>query len=255
MHDVNEFETYLSILTMNGEKSISELLKKMSSYADALTANPLDLEGNKAINEGKIFLSKNIKIDSTDVNKTTFLTELESVLSLGEKENRKVAKKIGSAILPLFESEIKSARVKKDFAQKQMSDSLDLMELWSKREKETAEYPSFVQKQEEEWLLKEKEANEQALCEMRKYVPANISQMTVEELHKEVKALGGIYSLELATEIKNNKLLHWLVMHPDDIAFANFLVGDKKVANKHYLDNTIPYHTILYHTIPWCSTD
>ena len=35
-------------------------------------------------------------------------------------------------------------------------------------------------------------------------------------------------SLELATEIKQNKLLAWLVQHPDDIALDNFLSGDKK---------------------------
>merc|ERR1719223_1533437 len=34
--------------------------------------------------------------------------------------------------------------------------------------------------------------------------------------------------MELATELKNNKLLHWIITHPDDIASANFLSGDKK---------------------------
>ena len=34
-----------------------------------------------------------------------------------------------------------------------------------------------------------------------------------------------VYPMDLAIEIKNNKLLHWIVTHKDDIRADNFLKG------------------------------
>ena len=35
-------------------------------------------------------------------------------------------------------------------------------------------------------------------------------------------------SMELALELQSNKLLHWIVMHPNDVKKSNFLTGDMK---------------------------
>ena len=63
---------------------------------------------------------------------------------------------------------------------------------------------------------------------MRSFLPSNIATLTVQEILDATRERGGLFSLELAGELKANKLLHWLVMHRDDIALSNFLVGDKK---------------------------
>jgi hypothetical protein len=59
-------------------------------------------------------------------------------------------------------------------------------------------------------------------------VPVNIADLSVGEIIEAAKAQGGLLSPELATELKQNKLMHWFVTHPDDIAMANFLTGEKK---------------------------
>ena len=63
---------------------------------------------------------------------------------------------------------------------------------------------------------------------MRTYIPANIAELSVNDLVAQSKTLDGLLSMELAQELKTNKLLHWVITHPDDIAFASFLTGDKK---------------------------
>jgi hypothetical protein len=157
------------------------------------------------------------------------MEELELVLEIDEKDSRKFAKKCGSSLLPLISAEVKSASVKLDLARKQVDESLEQMELWSKREKETADYASFVAQEEEKWLKQQYVENHKALESMRKFIPTKVNEMSVLDILNAARDSGGMMSFELASEIKANRLLQWLVMHPDDIALTNFLAGDKKV--------------------------
>lgn len=107
-------------------------------------------------------------------------------------------------------------------------DALEEMEKWSKRLKECDEYATIMRQEEDEWFAKELVANTEALCAMRSHIPINIKEISVNEFMEEAKKQGGLLSLDLANEIKNNRLLHWLVTHKEDIAIENFLAGEKK---------------------------
>lgn len=73
-----------------------------------------------------------------------------------------------------------------------------------------------------------KEGNLMCLRQMRSLIPVNIAQLSITDLLKEVRDNGALYTHELAHEIKNNKLLHWLLMTPEDIAMTNFLSGEHR---------------------------
>jgi hypothetical protein len=77
-------------------------------------------------------------------------------------------------------------------------------------------------------LAKEAIKNEDALRLMRSYLPLNVEAMSVNDLMTSYKQMGSLLTLELATELKNNRLLHFLVMHVDDMKIQNFLVGPAK---------------------------
>lgn len=111
---------------------------------------------------------------------------------------------------------------------KMSEDSLNEMEKWSKREKESVDYISAIRLEEEEWLSKELVSNNEALRIMRTYIPVNISELSVSDLMNRSRELGGLFTIELASELKNNRMLHWIVCHKDDIIGDNFLVGEKK---------------------------
>lgn len=102
------------------------------------------------------------------------------------------------------------------------------MEKWAKRETETEDYAGVLRDEEMKWFHRELEQNTLALITMRTYIPANIAELSVNDLVAQSKTLDGLLSMELAQELKTNKLLHWVITHPDDIAFASFLTGDKK---------------------------
>ncbi|KAG7399270.1 hypothetical protein PHYBOEH_009196 [Phytophthora boehmeriae] len=64
---------------------------------------------------------------------------------------------------------------------------------------------------------------------MRTFIPADIADLTVEGLIARARedpdgsGSGTLYTYDLATYLKTNRFLHWLVMHGDDIERANFL--------------------------------
>lgn len=118
-------------------------------------------------------------------------------------------------------------------ANKDSEEALENMEKWSRRERESNDYARTVRQEEEDWLDAQLMANSDALTTMRGYIPVNVTELSVADIIAKSKAEGGLMSLELATEIKQNKLLHWLVTHHDDIAIDSFLIGDKKT----YFDN------------------
>jgi hypothetical protein len=102
------------------------------------------------------------------------------------------------------------------------------MEKWAKRETETDDYATVLRDEENDWFRKEIEQNTLALITMRTYIPVNISELSAHDLVAQSKSLDGLLSMELAQELKANKLLHWIVTHVDDIAGSSFLTGDKK---------------------------
>jgi len=63
---------------------------------------------------------------------------------------------------------------------------------------------------------------------MRGLVPADVAELSVAEIMLRAEMQGGLMPLELAQEVKANKLLHWLVTHTSDIAMASFLTGELK---------------------------
>jgi hypothetical protein len=90
------------------------------------------------------------------------------------------------------------------------------------------DYEDAMRQEERAWFEKEYDANVAALAAMRSYIPANISLLTFTELTNLYKSLNGIVPYELAVELQRNKALHWIVMHTEDIAYSNFLVGTSK---------------------------
>jgi hypothetical protein len=113
-------------------------------------------------------------------------------------------------------------------AKKKEQSSCDSMELWSKRQKEAADYLQALYEEEQEWKQKEKAKNEEAIQLMRSLVPTSIGVMSITDLMTAYKENGSLITLELATEFKNNKLLQLVQMHVDDIKSLNFLMGQSK---------------------------
>ena len=131
-------------------------------------------------------------------------------------------------IVSIVPMEISSLRSSLSKANKDSDDALCSMEKWAKRETETLDYATVIQNEEQEWLEKEQAENSIALSTMRSYIPIRVGHLSVHAICQQAKDEDGLMTLELATELKNNKLLHWLVTHVDDITTANFLTGDKK---------------------------
>ena len=127
-----------------------------------------------------------------------------------------------------IQKEVKDIRMMCLEANKSSDQALQAMEKWTKREKDTDDYQSCMNEEEAIWLEKEKGANSVALALMRSYVPLTISDMSLKDIKKSAINQNGLYTLELINELKSNKLLQWVVMHPIDISFENFLMGEKK---------------------------
>ncbi len=65
-------------------------------------------------------------------------------------------------------------------------------------------------------------------------MPANLATLTKEQFEESVLASTdrkGFYTPTLMDRLKEKKLLHWIITHPDDVSRANFLMGAHK---KHF---------------------
>ena len=102
------------------------------------------------------------------------------------------------------------------------------MEKWGTRLKETSQYSIVIAQEDMEWMSENSEENIRALQTMRSLIPTNISEISISDLIEVVKSRNSLYTQELATELKSNKLLHWIVSHTQDIAQSNFLNGDHR---------------------------
>lgn len=165
-----------------------------------------------------------IVLDLQDMFDPAFNRELNDIAG---KMNSTIAVLKAQKMLDTgLKEEIRKQNAKLLCAKKTSEETLKEMEKWSGREKETQEYPKIMAEEEAAWVEKERGANEQALQYMRTFIPVNIQDLSAKELTS--KTRDGLWPQELVNEIKNNKLLHWLVMHPADIAWETFLSGDKR---------------------------
>jgi hypothetical protein len=197
LYETSVLEKQVAALKDSGPEGVTAVLKSIAAAADALTANPHDVEGNARVVAGRaqlrVLLPLQTAVSDNKAVSGQLVEELHNLLlENGEIEGtgtcsgreqlrdaRRFAKKCQSHLLPLVAPELKSAQVKLDMARKQIDEALGQMELWGKREKETADYPSFVSREEDAWLDRERVANQHALAEMRRFVPSKVAEMTV----------------------------------------------------------------------------
>ncbi|CAM9623169.1 unnamed protein product, partial [Discosporangium mesarthrocarpum] len=138
-----------------------------------------------------------------------------------------------------LQEEIRETRTKSQAA-------LAEMEKWIKRKEALPEYDQVTElgARERAWFERERGANEEALRKMRRLVPVDVTRLTLLELEAQARDRGSLYTRELSMHIKassmgfkENRFLHWVVEHPDDIARANFLRGD----HAHFFTNLDKY--------------
>lgn len=132
-----------------------------------------------------------------------------------------------------YEEEMKILSERLHRSQTASEECLGEMEKWSEREKNTTAYREALLAADVLWMKTQQTANERALADMRELIPSNISQLSVSDLTNILRDKGGFYSHGLCAELKKNKLLQLVVMHTDDIAKLNFLMGDSK---QYFLD-------------------
>ena len=214
---------------------ICPALASIAAEQAALSADSTNEQALNRVAVAQAILIKNLKIITAVRPRESLKWELKSSvrkLLVGVATNRQGAAAarvahnmvdMGTMCLDEKESKVAIAA-----AVKASEEALKAMEKWGKREKETDEYAQVVRDEEAAWMLSEAEANNAALATMRSYIPLNIAEMSVKELREAVIAKGGLITLELATELKANRLLQWVTLHTADITVDNFLNGDKK---------------------------
>jgi hypothetical protein len=213
---------------------LPKIISQIGELNKSLTSNPYDEAAIAAF----LPMQEQLKaiVDVIENEKDTFLNtifttktlyHLKAVSTEPQDKANKAARKARelSAAIP---AELASLGSNIHASRKMCDDSLEEMEKWAKRLKECDEYATVMRQEEDDWLAKELIENTEALCTMRSHIPVNIKEISVNDLIEEAKKQGGLLSLDLANEIKNNRLLHWLVTHKDDIAIENFLAGEKK---------------------------
>lgn len=188
--------------------------------------DPNSSEANEIIVESKATLTKLMEGDLNGL----FCENLEKSIKrmLANPDNSKCAHTARAILSTGMHEEIAQLQSRLSSARKTSEESLEQMEKWGVREKETAEYSKILQEEEEQWIRDNSEANMSALKIMRSFIPLKVSEMTIADIMDATKQHGGLLTVELATEIKTNKLLHWIVMHPTDIAMSSFLTGEHR---------------------------
>ena len=133
-----------------------------------------------------------------------------------------------AAVRTAFNQEIRILTERLQMATTASEESLGEMEKWSGRAKHTTAYDEVVLAEDVLWMQTQQSQNEFALAQMRSLIPPNISKLSMSEFSNTLRDNGGFYSHALCSEIKKNKLLHLVVMHSEDIAKLNFLVGESR---------------------------
>ncbi|KAK3281164.1 hypothetical protein CYMTET_11029 [Cymbomonas tetramitiformis] len=100
------------------------------------------------------------------------------------------------------------------------------IDLWQGRVDSAPEKTDVMRQREEQWEVEQRAHNQEALRLMRSLVPVDITTVAdAAALQARALEKGVYYPLDLCHYLKMTKILHWVVMHPDDVAKANFLAG------------------------------
>jgi hypothetical protein len=241
LYEIDMYENKLQNHFLSATAKFPSLLQELSSHYSVLMATPKDENlGNvvaqvyKKLND---YLEENKANDLFVVFPVKFQTALTGFISStgGNEDKFKLVRKARD-LYQLYQTELFNAQTKFAQVKKDSEEALKNMEKWAKRELETDEYPAAMRKQEDDFMAKEYSENLKALNTLRSYFPnpletkdnKSINEMTVPEIQEEYVNKSGLISFELIQELKNNKLLQWVTTHPDDIAYSNFLNGEKK---------------------------
>lgn len=234
LSDIETYE-YQHKRTTEAVELICPVLASIAAEQAALSAESSNEQALNRVAVAQAILIKNLKIITAVRPREPLKWELKSSirkLLVGIATNRQGAAaarvahnmvEMGTICLDERESKVATTA-----AMKASEEALKAMEKWGKREKETDEYAQVVRDEEASWMQSEADANLAAVATMRSYIPPNIAELSVKELREAVLGKGGLITLELATELKANRLLQWVTLHPADIAIDNFLNGDKK---------------------------
>eukprot|EP00752_Nemacystus_decipiens_P014162 g12593.t1 len=144
-----------------------------------------------------------------------------------------------------------AAKTLEEQINKTRSDSqsaLARMEKWRERKEALPEYEKEIAEREKAWFEREAAANEEALRRTRALLPVGVTGLTVAQLEQRAIEAGSLYPRELALRLKENRLLHWTVTHPDDIARSNFLRGD----HAHFFTNLDQYDLVELRAVLAC---
>jgi hypothetical protein len=244
LYDITTVEEKIQSLTSGPAAKVVTLLTALANITGRYLEVPASPETNAQVDEmieklrvlvasglpacdGSLQSIRDTGNDSTVLDafssKTTAI-----VLSCFEEIGRsKMLREVRNHSLALS-SEMTTLKATLNKVNKDSEEALEYMEKWSRREKDANDYAETIRQQEIAWLEEESAENQSALITMRTFLPLGVADMSVAEIMQATKDAGGLLSLELATELKQNKLLHWIVTHTEDIAHDSFLTGDRK---------------------------
>lgn len=218
-------------------------VKQLHDCYAKIRANPKDEATTQTILTTHANLVQYYKsVDATSLF-SAFKPEMEIAVSALVQETDKF--KIIRKARDLHESlskEIFQLQNKLKTATVENEEAINNIDKWTKRETEADDYAVVMKKEEEEFMKREYEDNQIALNTMRSYFPIknHITELTIAEIQQAYTENGGLISVELAQELKQNKFLHWVVTHKDDITMANFLNGESKA----YFENLESYDLV-----------
>lgn len=233
LYETEHFESKLHHFVGYNAK-LPTYVNELACFYTALMANPKDENASNQIyaTHGKLVAY----MQANEANKifSVLTPKTEEMLQVVSKETDKfrIVRKCRD-LASILSNDIFQLQSKLNLARREGEEALKNMEKWARREMEVDEYPMAMRQQEEKWMEIEHDENMRALQTMREYLPVNITDITVNDVQEMYRQNHGCVSLELGQELKNNKFLHWLVTHQDDIAFSNFLSGE----NKTYFEN------------------
>lgn len=129
---------------------------------------------------------------------------------------------------------------------RKVEEAVGQVESWQQRRREAPEYAAEEAALEDSWSEANREVNTAALREMRALLPEAVWEMNAGGIQAaaaaavaEKGALGTtgdrasgdiFYPSDLCVRLRLCRPLHWLVSSPEDIAVANFLVGQGATA-------------------------
>ena len=224
IHDCDVLELKTNLL--QPEQYIQKYVSIFAKYYDSLQRNPHDEEARSAVSVNQLAFKEEINMSLKHVFSSDLDSQLKS-LAFGDNfvEISRKSRRILETYIP---EERKRIATKLHLVKQTLEECLKEMEKWGNREKQTADYDLVIAEEDNTWMNQNTIKNENSLRKMRSLIPVDISSISIVELISRAKQNGHLITLELAQELKSNKLLHWIVTHKDDIAFSNFLAGDMR---------------------------